>query len=93
MHLKVNKKKHFRSMPESSKEEKEVEGLLSLHEWFQVFVKTLSGLWKLGPPYYHRMVYLIYCAVITGKFGKELEKVSAVSLPYSLQLAKVQLPV
>ena len=75
MHLKVIKKKGVRSRSELSKEEKELEGLLSPQEWLQVYMKTVSGLWQLGPPYYHRMVYLIYCATISGKFGKELEKV------------------
>ncbi len=76
MHLKVNKKKGVRSRTEPSKEEKELEGLLSIQEWFQVYTKTVSGLWQLGPPYYHRMVYLIYCATLSAKFAKEVEKVS-----------------
>ena len=80
MHLKVNKKKGIRSRSEPSKEEKELEGLLSAQEWLQVYMKTISGLWQLGPAYYHRMVYLIYCATLSAKFGKELEKVSLVSL-------------
>lgn len=75
MHLKTIKKKGVRGKSEPNKEEKELEGLLSPQEWLEAFMNTLSGLWKLGPPYYHRMVYLIYCAAITGKFGKELEKV------------------
>lgn len=75
MHLKVNKKKGIRSKSELGKEEKELEGLLSTQEWFQVYVKTVSGLWQLGPPYYHRMVYLIYCATLSAKFAKEVEKV------------------
>ena len=76
MHLKVNKKKGIRSKSEPGKEEKELEGLLSTQEWFQVYVKTVSGLWQLGPTYYHRMVYLIYCATLSAKFSKEVEKVS-----------------
>ena len=82
MHLKAIKKKGLRSTAEPGKEEKEMEGLLSSHEWLQVFMKTCSGLWQLGPPYYHRLVYFIYCAAITGKFGKDLEKVNTASLTY-----------
>ena len=75
MHLKTIRRKGLCSTGESSKEEKEIEILLSPLEWFQLFMKTCTGLWQLGPPYYHRLVYFIYCAAISLKFGKELIKV------------------
>ena len=81
MHLKASKKKGLRSLAEPSKEEKDMESLLSPVEWLQLFMKTCSGLWQLGPPYYHRLVHFIYCATISGKFEKELEKVS-LTTPY-----------
>ena len=82
MRLKAKKRKIIRTHPESSKvpldvrrEEKELEGLLSLQEWLRVFMETCSGLWQLGPPYYRRILHFIYCAVTLNKFAGELEKV------------------
>ena len=78
MRLKNIKRKGLRSTGEPSKEEKEIENLLSPLEWLQMFMKTCTGLWQLGPLYYQRLLYFIYCAAITLKFGKELVKVHMV---------------
>ena len=76
MHLKENTKKGVASRAEPSKEERELESLLSPSEWLEVFMKTCSGLWWLGPTYYHRMVYFIYCGACSKKFGNDLQKVN-----------------
>ena len=78
MHLKENAKRGVlgKTEPVPSKEEREVESLLSPYEWLEVFMKTCTGLWKLGPAYHHRLTYFVYCAASSKKIGKDLQKVS-----------------
>ena len=98
MRLKAKKRKIIRTHPESSKvplvvrrEEKELEGLLSLQEWLRVFMETCSGLWQLGPPYYRRILHFIYCAVTLNKFSSVTRSLSSPSrqLPVEGPLHKV----
>ncbi len=79
--LKIKKKKVFRTVltSESRKEDKDLENLLSPEEWLDMFRETCTGLLRIGSPACHyRVIYFIYCAIVSTKFtaSKQLERVS-----------------
>ena len=63
---------------EIKREEKEIEALLTVDEWYKTFVSTCKGMLSLGPSNYSTIIHLIYCACLAKKFSAaiELNKVS-----------------
>lgn len=72
----MKKRKIFRQVLGGESKKDDVENLLSPQEWFDMFRQTCTGLLKVNTPAAHyQIIYFIYCAVITMKFGEELLKV------------------
>ena len=63
---------------EVKREEKEIEALLTVDEWYKTFVTTCKGMLSLGPSNHSTIIHLIYCACLAKKFSaaNELNKVS-----------------
>ncbi len=67
-----------RTSSELRREEKEMESLLTVEEWYQTFVTTCKGMFSLGPSNYNTIVHLIYCACVARKFStSEVNKVES----------------
>ena len=76
---KYKRRKPFRNIlaSEGRKEEKEIENLLSVQEWFDLYRETCKGLLQMASSSSgYKVTYFIYCAAITQKFSGSLEKVS-----------------
>ncbi len=67
-----------RTSSELKREEKEMESLLTVEEWYQTFVTTCKGMLSLGPSNYNTIMHLIYCACVARKFSaNEVNKVES----------------
>lgn len=70
-----------RTSSELRREEKEMEALLTVEEWYQTFVTTCRGLFSLGASSYTAIMHLMYCACVSRKFSLDgLNKVRFTSV-------------